>query len=92
MNHLKLRCEIYVLKYRECLNVEISSAEQVVIISSVAVDVVCCPADNHSSTQNCLGWSTAEQVMSLVALQQCNCGQVLLSSGHNCSIYLWFIL
>jgi hypothetical protein len=47
MSHLKLRCEIYVLKYRECLNAEITSAEQVVIISSVAIDVVCCPAGNH---------------------------------------------
>jgi len=55
MNLLKLRYEIYVLKYRECLNAEISSAEQVVIISSVAIDVVCCLAGNLLSTQNCLG-------------------------------------
>jgi len=53
-----------------------------VIISSLAIDVVCSPAGNHSSTRDCLGWITAEQVLPMVALQQCNCGQVLLSSGH----------
>jgi hypothetical protein len=55
------------------LNVEISSAEQVVIVSSVAIGVVCCPAGNHSSTQK------------LLRMEYCRASDV---TGHSAAVQL----
>lgn len=64
------------------MNAEISSAEQVVTISSVAIDVTCCPAGNLFANTELLRMAYCRAGDVTGRSLQCNCGQVLLSSGH----------